>query len=139
MRRSKSEVYLHFVWSVSHREPFLTGPVERAVHTCISDEAQSMGCVVVAIGGMPDHVHVLVKVPAKYSPSSVANQIKGVSSRLLSKSFSGCEHFAWQEDYGVFSVSRTHVDRVTDYVQHQKEHHASEKTWQTREETSEEV
>jgi REP element-mobilizing transposase RayT len=98
-----------------------------------------MGCTVIAINGMPDHVHVLLRVPARHSPASVANQLKGASSRLVARNFTGCEHFAWQEGYGVFSLSRNELDRVTGYIRRQKEHHAAGKVWETLEATSQDL
>jgi REP element-mobilizing transposase RayT len=90
-----------------------------------------MGCTVIAANGMPDHLHVLLRVAARHSPASVANQLKGASSRLVARTFTGYEHFAWQEGYGVFSLSRSDLDRVAEYIRHQMEHHAAGKVWQT--------
>lgn len=139
MRRTRAEVYLHFVWTTAKRDPILHDDVERGAHHCISDQAGEMGCTVVAMGGMPDHVHVMLRVPAKHAPAKVANQLKGVSSRLISATYSGCEHFAWQEGYGVFSLSRTDLSRVIEYIRCQKEHHRAGKTWETSEQSDDEL
>jgi hypothetical protein len=64
--------------------------------------------------------------------------VKGVSSRLIAATFSDFEHFAWQEGYGVFSLSRTDLDKVIDYIQGQKHHHSAGKVWPSLEETDEE-
>ena len=66
MRQSKAEVYLHLAWATLGREPFLTAEVERSVYRCIEKEAKCLKCEVLAIGGMPDHVHLCVKLPARY-------------------------------------------------------------------------
>jgi REP element-mobilizing transposase RayT len=98
-----------------------------------------MGCTVIAINGMPDHVHVLLRVPAKHSPASVANQLKGASSRLVARTCTGCEHFAWQEGHGVFSLSRNDLHRVAEYIRRQQEHHAAGKVWPSLEASSEDA
>lgn len=139
MRRSAAEIYLHFVWATARRNHVLCGELERAVHRTVEEQARAVGCSVLAIGGMPDHVYVLVKVPATVAPAALANRIKGVASRMASAAFDGCEDFAWQEGYGAFSVCRNHVGRVTRYIERQKEHHAAGKLWQTLERDGEDI
>ncbi len=138
MRASKSEVYLHFVWSTRGRDPVLDGESARMVHRCIEAEARGAGCDVLAIGGMPDHVHLLVKAPTKVSPASLMHQVRGVSSAFVRDHLGDVGGFRWQEGYGVFSVSRTHVRIVIEYVEHQAEHHASGTVWPAIERSGEE-
>lgn len=66
MRQSKIEIYLHFVWATLGRNPFITTEIEREIYRCIENEARQMGCEILALNGMPDHVHLLVKIPAKW-------------------------------------------------------------------------
>lgn len=138
MRQSKAEIYFHLVWATKGREPWLTPEVERAVYRCIEAEARGMGCVVLGIGGMPDHVHLCVRAPARLSPSEIAKRVKGVSSHFAHDHLPGREGFAWQEGYGVFSLSRTHVEKVIAYIACQKQHHANADIWAEWEETDEE-
>jgi len=97
-------------------------------------EAEALQCRVLAINGMPDHVHLLVRAPATLRPMDLMRQVKGVSSRFASDTL-GLAGFAWQEGYGVFSVSRTHVARVCGYIQGQKAHHKDGTTWPSLEES----
>jgi REP element-mobilizing transposase RayT len=79
---------------------------------------------------MPDHVHLLIRLPATVSLAQVANQVKGVSSALLNDlRESGSEVFRWQSGYACFTLSRSHLSRVTAYIDNQKRHHANNKTW----------
>ena|SRR5947209_8062492 len=87
---------------------------------------------------MPDHVHLLVTVPSRLSAADLAQQVKGVSSRFVSEQLPGHEGFYWQEGYGVFSVSRSHVKRVIAYIRDQKHHHQANLLWPEWEETDEE-
>jgi REP element-mobilizing transposase RayT len=139
MRRSKVEIYLHLVWATWEREAWLAGDVERAVYRCVQGEARDLGCDVLALGGMPDHVHLLVKTPSTVSAAVLTKQIKGVSSRLVKDQLTPGEGFGWQEGYGVFSVSPAHVTRVKAYVRDQEHHHATNQLWQEWEETDEEA
>ena len=138
MRRSKSEIYLHFVWATWQRRPWVTEAIERDVYRCIENEARQLNCAVLALNGMPDHVHLLVQIPTTLCPSHLAKQVKGVSSAFINDNFSVEERFHWQENYAVFSVSRSHLKRVIRYVNRQKEHHAQGTTWMEWEEVDEE-
>lgn len=137
-RQSKAEIYLHMVWATRLREPLVEPAIERAVHRCVEAEARDLGCVVLAINGMPDHVHMLVRIPTRISAAELAKQVKGVSSRFVNDQLPGHEGFRWQEGYGVFSVSRSHVKRVIAYIKGQKRHHEMEDLWPEWEETDEE-
>ena len=129
-RKSNVEVYLHFVWATKRRLPLIVPELERRLHGCISGEAKRLDCEVLAVGGMPDHVHLAVAMPTVLSPAKLMQQVKGVSSRFASERLlpSG-EVFVWQEGYGVFSFSRSHRDRVIAYIRNQKQHHASGDMW----------
>jgi len=138
MRRSKVEVYLHIVWATWRRQPYISPEIERAVYRCIEKEIKRLQATVLALGGIENHVHLLVRIPATLPISRLANQIKGVSSRLVKDQFSEMAHFRWQENYAVFSVGRTQVAIVQAYVLNQKQHHAENTLHATWEETDEE-
>ena len=82
-----------------------------------------------AIGGMPDHVHLAVRVPATVAPFKLMNQVKGVSSALVRKQLLSGELFGWQDGYAVFSFSRSHRERVVAYIRCQERHHATGELW----------
>lgn len=138
MRHSTVEIYLHLVWATMGREPLLEPEVERAVYRCIQSEAASLRCETLALGGMPDHVHLLAKVPSTVCAADLANKVKGGSSRFANDQLQLSYVFRWQEGYGVFSVSRSHVARVCRYIQNQREHHESGAIWPEWEQTDEE-
>jgi REP element-mobilizing transposase RayT len=77
---------------------------------------------VLALGGVEDHVHLLVRIPATVSVAALMNQVKGASSHLLMHR-TGNEGFKWQGGYGAYSVSRDRLSIVTRYVECQREHH----------------
>ena len=134
MRHNKSEVYLHFVWTTEGRQPLLDPHLERAVFRCIEAEAAKLGCIVFALGGMPDHVHAVLRLPTRLSIARLAQQVKGVSSTLANDLDSHAKHFRWQAGYGVFSLSRPHLKKVIRYVQDQKQRHAKQRLWHDWEE-----
>ncbi len=138
MRQSKAEVHLHIVWATWKREAFVTEEIERAVYRCIGSEAHKLGCTVLAIGGMPDHVHLCLKMPTHRAISAVMNQVKGVSSRFVHDRISPDLPFQWQEGYAVFSVGPNQVKAVLDYIHSQKQHHQTGTLHSRWEETDEE-
>ena len=123
MPRSKAEIYLHLVWATRNREPMLTPKIEPDVYRCINAALGELGCDLCAIGGLPDHVHVLVQVPTKCSAAQIVKLAKGASSRLINEAAHFSEALYWQEGYGVFSISLSHLKRVTAYVLDQKQRH----------------
>ncbi len=135
MRSSKAEVYLHFVWSTHGREPWLAGEVETRVLRCVEAQVRHAGCDVLAIGGTDDRVHLLVKTPSSMSPAKLMQYAKGVSSAMAGDRIGECPEFRWQQGYGVFSVSRTDITRVKQYVLTQREHHSSGRVWPAAEQT----
>jgi REP element-mobilizing transposase RayT len=139
MRRSKIEVYVHMVWAVADRAELVKGALRRVVYRCIEGEYRRKGCTVLAIGGMPDHVHVLACMPATVRIYEIARDAKGVSSHMVGEHPKGTGAFAWQSGYGAFSVSKSDVPRIIAYIERQEEHHTHGTTAPDLEETDEEA
>ncbi len=127
MQRSKVNVILHFAWATWHREPLLTDEIERLVHRSMIAEAEALDCPVLAVGGMPDHVHLVLKVHPRLAIADLMRRVKSVSSLAGRKASEGV--FGWQDNYGVTSVSPKDRDVIVRYVQNQREHHQAGTTW----------
>jgi REP element-mobilizing transposase RayT len=123
MRSPWTQLYLHFTWATWDRHPFLAASIRSRVYQCIQAECGRVGAEVIAIGGIEDHVHLLVRVPATLAPANLAKQVKGASSHLVNHEIARGETFKWQGGYGVFSVSKREVPRIRDYVLRQEQHH----------------
>ena len=119
-------LFYHFVWTTKNREPLLVPSIEPSVYRFLHAEAKELRAPLFVIGGIADHVHVVAAVRPALSPSDFMKQLKGSSSRFISLEYK--MPFDWQEGYGVFSVSESDVPQVIDYVQFQKDHHASQTT-----------
>ena len=88
---------------------------------------RDLGVTPVQIGGMPDHVHLLtLSKPSLRVCSEIIRQVKGRSTKWLHEQFSEAKDFAWQDGYGIFSVSYSQVPIVNKYIQKQAEHHRSQ-------------
>ena len=77
----------------------------------------------IEIGGVEDHVHILLSLPATMPISKALQLIKGGSSKWVHETFPEHRRFAWQEKYGAFSVSASRVDSIIQYIKGQVEHH----------------
>lgn len=78
------------------------------------------------VGGIEDHGHALVMARPVMAPSQIAQHLKGESSKWIHEEFENMRTFGWQDGYGVFSVSKSAVPAVNDYIKKQREHHEKE-------------
>jgi REP element-mobilizing transposase RayT len=116
-----TELYLHLAWATWQRRPLLTPEVQPQAYRLILYECGRLKAELMAIGGLEDHVHLLLKVPTTLAPATLAQQAKGATSHALNRPGSP---FRWQEGYGAFSLSKRHVSAIESYVHRQPEHHA---------------
>lgn len=138
MRRNKLALYLHVVWATWDRLPLINPEIERRLLRNIESEARKLGCKVLAINCMDDHVHVLLAIPTTVSIADLVKQMKGVSSHFANDELELDYQFKWQGSYGAFTVSRWDVDKIKQYVKRQKEHHIAGELLPEFEETFEE-
>jgi REP element-mobilizing transposase RayT len=75
------------------------------------------------IGGVADHVHLLLSIPASLAVSKAVQLLKGGSSHWLKETFPNLNDFAWQDGYAAFTVSQSQLDEIRAYVRSQREHH----------------
>ena len=116
--------YVHFVWATWDRRDTIQAHWEADLYAEIRNESHKMKCVVRALNGIENHVHLLVDLPTTLCIAEVAKQIKGASSLFVNDNLSPSEKFQWQHEYAAFSVSRWDVNKIRLYIARQKEHHA---------------
>ena len=136
MGQNLIEVSLHFVWANWDRLPLVEPDMERGLYRYIGKVCQNDGCDVLAIGGMPDHVHLLVRFGSTISLSDLMRHVKGGSSRFASETLHPGEWFRWQASYGVFCVEPKNRDKLIAYIANQKQHHAAGTLWPAVEKVS---
>ncbi|RYG65871.1 IS200/IS605 family transposase [bacterium] len=123
MRHNKLALYAHFIWSTWDREWLISPEIERRLWRAIQSEAELHGCDVIAVGGIEDHVHLLVSFPPTVAISFILKQVKGVSSLFANAELGMDGSFKWQGGYAAFSVSRWDVKKLKNYIQNQRQHH----------------
>lgn len=116
-------LYYHLVWATKERLPLITAEREARLYPYIVAKADSLGCIIHAIGGIEDHIHVVVSIPPKLAIADFVKNIKGSSAHYLNQHLPAAEKFAWQEGYGVFSLGSKQLQRAVAYVNNQKIHH----------------
>jgi REP element-mobilizing transposase RayT len=133
MSRSLIVLPIHFVWATQGRMEWITPEWEPRIYTSIRTQAKKMGCEVLALGGMPDHIHLAVLFGSSVSVGEFMKQIKGATSRLVREVLAEESPFYWQEGYGAFGFHRAFTPKVVHYIENQKRHHASGKIWHSLE------
>ncbi len=122
--------FTHFVWSTWDRAPLLNGDIERDVYALIQSQCSRMKVTLYALGGVADHVHLLVSLPRTLCLSDFMEAAKGVSSKALNDTHgSPTWAFRWQGSYSDHSVSASHMTRIRLYIENQKQHHADNTLW----------
>jgi len=116
-------LHYHVVFNTKNREPWISPDSEERVWSYLAGIAKENGMTPVRFGGVEDHVHLLLGAPPTLAPSKIAQLIKGGSSAWIRDHFPDWRGFAWQDGYGGFSVSRSQLDAVSNYIRNQREHH----------------
>lgn len=123
MPSAYTQNFYHTVFSTKHRANLIMPAWEQRLYPFIGGIVRDLRCTLLAINGMPDHVHLLVRYRADLSHSEMLQQIKGRSSKWINDTLRLPGRFAWQEGYGGFTVSKSAVPTVEAYIAGQKEHH----------------
>jgi REP element-mobilizing transposase RayT len=115
-------LHVHVVFSTKNREPRIAAEWRDRLHAYLGGVARNSGAIPEAIGGVADHVHLLLGLTATARLADVVRDIKAVSSKWVHDE-TGSRAFAWQEGYGAFTVSPSHCEIVRGYIARQDEHH----------------
>jgi putative transposase len=124
MANTYSSLHFHIVFSTKNRQRWLKSEIEERVWRVLAGIAKDHRMTPIEIGGVDDHVHVLVSLPPALSLSKAVQYLKGVSSKWIHEELAGFRSFAWQDGYGAFTVSRSQLPAVSEYVRGQRQHHA---------------
>jgi putative transposase len=115
--------YHHCVFSTKERRPSITLALQERLWPFVGGIVRQNKMKAIEIGGMEDHLHVLLSIPSTVSIAKAVQLIKGGSSKWVHETFPEHRLFGWQEKYGAFSVSVSQLDKIIHYIKGQKEHH----------------
>jgi putative transposase len=123
MSHSFTNLLVHVVFSTKRREPWLTPQIRPRLFGYMRALARNEFGDCLKLGGVEDHIHGAIVLPADVSVAYALSRWKSLSSGWVHKTFPDLKEFAWQEGYGAFSVSRSGLDVVLRYIDGQVDHH----------------
>lgn len=117
------QMYIQTVFAVKNRQALISQNWEEELYKYTTGVIQNRGHKMLAIGGMPDHVHIFIGLKPAEALSDLVREVKKATQAFITEKNFTPYQFNWQLGYGAFSYSRSHMDRVCKYVLNQKEHH----------------
>jgi len=117
-----ASLHYHIVFSTKNRLRLIDASWESRLHEYLGGTVRGLDGFPQGLGGVEDHVHLLVGLKTTHCIADFMRELKKAASKWVHEEI-GLRAFAWQEGYGVFSVSATARDRVKRYVSNQREHH----------------
>jgi REP element-mobilizing transposase RayT len=118
-----SQIYIQVVFAVKGRESLIHASWEEDIYKYITGIVQNKGQKLLAINGMPDHIHFLIGMKPSCCLADLVREIKKSSNEFIKEKKLSKYKFSWQEGYGAFSYSHSSVGNVIEYIKLQKEHH----------------
>ena len=114
---------MHCVFSTKERTKWITPDLKKRLFSYMGGIAKTNKIPALEIGGVDNHVHLLLSVPSTITVAKALQLIKGGSSKWIHDTFTEHKHFSWQEGYGAFSVSISQIQETIAYIKRQEEHH----------------
>ena len=126
MANTYTQIHVQFVFAVKFRNGLIHTSFKEELYQYISGIIKANNHKLLAINGMPDHLHIFIGMRPTQSISDLLQDIKGSSSKWINENNFLKVKFEWQEGYGAFSYSKSHVNNVINYIQNQENHHKKE-------------
>ena len=123
MSNPYTQIHIQCVMAVKYRQSLIAPEWKEQLHKYITGIVQNHGHKMIAINSMPDHLHMFFGFRPTQSLSELMRLVKGESSEWINLQRFTPAVYRWQEGYGAFSYSRSHVQKITSYVLNQEEHH----------------
>jgi len=120
LAHSFARVTIHIVFATKRRQNLIPENKLQELFAYIIGIARNIGIPLLAVGGMPNQVHILIGLPSTMTYADAISKIKANSSRFMKQTN---RNFGWQQGYGAFAVSASQVDTVVRYIRNQAEHH----------------
>jgi putative transposase len=129
MANTYTSLHYHLLFSTKNRKRWITPEIAERLWAYLGGIARQNDMTALRVGGIEDHVHLVLGLPPTVAPSKAAQLIKGASSNWIHDNFPALSAFRWQDGYGAFTVSKSNLPEILRYVEGQREHHR-EKTFQ---------
>ena len=123
MSNTYTQIHIQCIMATKFRQAQIQPLWKEQLHKYITGIVQNHGHKMIVINSMPDHLHLFIGFRPNQSLSDLMRLVKGESSEWINKQQFTPVTFRWQEGYGAFSYSRSHVQAVSNYIMNQEEHH----------------
>lgn len=117
-----SQIYIQVVFAVQNRECMIQSLWEEELYKYISGIIRNKEQKMLAINGMPDHIHFFIGMKPSCCLSDLVREVKKSSNDFIKEKKFSKFKFNWQEGYGAFSYGHSQIDSVIKYIMNQKEH-----------------
>ncbi|HMU09584.1 MAG TPA: IS200/IS605 family transposase [Ferruginibacter sp.] len=119
-----SQIYIHIVFAVKGRQNLIASSWKTELHQYMAGIIKGKGHKPIIVNGMPDHIHAFAGLKPAMAISDLVRDLKNNSSNFINDCRLINGKFSWQEGYGAFSYSHSHIGNVYDYILNQEQHHA---------------
>ena len=126
MPNTYTQIHIQFVFAVKFRKALIDPLWKNELHQYITGIVQKKSHKMIQINTMPDHLHMLVGFRPDDNMSQLIQMVKSESSKWINDNHLTNQKFIWQDSFGAFSYSKSHVDNVIRYIQNQEQHHGKE-------------
>jgi REP element-mobilizing transposase RayT len=123
MASTLTNLLFHIVFSTKNREPVITSPIRADLYRYIGGIVRGEGGKLLEIGGIADHVHLVIRFKSIHSVATMVKIVKSKSSKWLNEQPRRPGRFEWQRGYAAFTVSASQLDKLRAYVRNQAQHH----------------
>jgi REP element-mobilizing transposase RayT len=123
MANTFTQIYVQIVFSVKGRQNLIHKKWREELYKYICGIVTAKNQKVYAIGGVEDHIHILISIRPNISISDLVRDIKANSSKWINDRQFDLQNFQWQEGFGAFSYSQSQLDNVITYINNQEKHH----------------
>jgi REP element-mobilizing transposase RayT len=123
MAGTYSQIYIQIVFAVGNKKFLIHSVFEEELYKYITGIITNKNQKLLAINGMPNHIHILIGMRPSCCLSDLVREIKKASNEFVNQKWPSKDKFKWQEGFGAFSYSHSALDNVIKYIQNQKQHH----------------
>ena len=117
------QLYYHFAWATKGREPLVDRAWRPQLLVILNEEVKTRGGWTIRHNAMPDHAHLLCRLPPTVLIPDFIGQLKGATSFRINKEIRPRFKLHWQEGYGVLTLRKDELNKVSTYIDRQEEHH----------------
>ena len=121
MPASLCHLAVHIIFTTKNHKTYIKKPIQPSLYAYMSGIINNLGGTTVLINGIEDHVHVLCLLPKDLSIGEFMSKLKANSSKWMRHTH--CSEFHWQDGYAAYSVSKSNMNKMEQYIQNQEEHH----------------